>query len=612
MLKVMLKEKPTIRLLPQGLINRIAAGEVIERPASVVKELVENALDSGATEIDIDIAGGGKSLIVVRDNGCGMTAEDLQMAVTRHATSKLPDDDLLHINSLGFRGEALPSIASVSKLSIISGRRDSADAWEISIHGGIEQTITPAPYYAGTMVEVADLFYATPARLKFLKSDRSENASIIEVFEKLALAREDVAFRISIDGKPKISLRAHNHADARASRARDLLGADFADNCTEISYIRDDITITGLAGLPTFHKHTAGSQYCFINRRPVRDKLLQGAIRAAYTDFLAHDRHPALCLYITMDPEMVDVNVHPAKTEVRFRDTDRMRGGIISAIRNAISTSGFRASSTVANATINSFTSNYKLQPLQTQNNNRPHNLSSAIPSAYQFNLMQPAGRKFEGAEPMTQPSARVENIADYEQPPRSYPLGAARAQVHGTYIVSQTDEGIVIVDQHAAHERLVYEQIKKNLASTTTRSQPLLIPVVVELGQVRQSRVLEVAAKLSEFGLVLEEFGDGAVIVREIPAGLKEIDVVEAVKAIAEKAVDFSSTTDLEEKLSHIAATFACHTSVRAGRKLSADEMNALLRAMENTPHSGQCNHGRPTYVELKLNDIERLFGRK
>ena len=596
-----------IRRLSEGTINRIAAGEVVERPAAVVKELVENALDAGASRIDIATASGGADLILVEDDGSGMTADELRLAIERHATSKLPErngeDDLSHISTLGFRGEALPSIGAVARLAIASRTRNS-DAFEIHVEGGAVSGPRPtsfrAPGQHGTRVDVRELFYATPARLKFLKSARSEDLATLDVVKRLAMARPDVAFTLTMDGRRALDLEAgRDLLESRLTRLARIMGRDFHDNAAKVDAAREGVRLSGYAGLPTYNRANAQMQFLFVNGRPVRDKLLIGAVRGAYADFLARDRHPALALFLECDPTFVDVNVHPAKTEVRFRDAGLVRGLIVGALKLTLAQAGHRASTTVAGAALSAF---------QRQS---PDFTPGFQPPAYRDASYAPGLRDpsslFAGGAPV---SVRMDEMPVAEIP--DTPLGVARAQLHETYVVAQTADGIVIVDQHAAHERLVYERMKKALANGGIARQPLLIPDVVELDPAEVSRVIARAEELAELGLVIEAFGPDAVMVREVPAMLGKLDVKALMRDLADDIAETGNALSLKERLEEVSGTLACHMSVRAGRRLNAEEMNALLREMEATPHSGQCNHGRPTYVELKLSDIERLFGRR
>lgn len=599
-----------IRILPTTMVNRIAAGEVIERPGSVVKELAENALDAGATRIEVWLEAGGKQLIAVQDDGIGMEADELALAVQRHATSKLPDDDLVHIAHFGFRGEALPSIGSVSRMTITSRTANATEASVIHIEGGEVSAVMPSAGQRGTRVEVRDLFFATPARLKFLKTERTETAAAEEHLARLAMAHPGVSFRLTADGRNLLALDAAQGEllDAQLRRIVQVLGADAMSNLVPIDGEREGIRIRGFAGLPTFNRASPSHQYLFINGRPVRDKLLLGVIRAAYRDFLAHDRYPVLVVFLEMPADVVDVNVHPAKAEVRFRQNDPVKGLVLHGIREALASAGFKASTTVAAATLQSF------QPASVIP--FPQQRSGATQAAYAaaMSLQEPAGQ-YQTAFPavMEHPPLAVQRAAEMPVAEEThFPLGAACAQVHGTYVVAQTDQGIVIVDQHAAHERLLYERMKAQIAVHGITRQPLLIPEVVELGESACHRLLEEADRLVSLGLVVEPFGGGAVLVREVPANLGEINVQGLLRDLADQIEAFGRSTALDDALGHFCGTLACHMSIRAGRKLAVHEMNALLRQMEATPHSGQCNHGRPTYVELKLADIERLFGRK
>jgi DNA mismatch repair protein MutL len=604
----------TIRLLPPNLVNQIAAGEVVERPASVVKELVENALDAGARRIDIHLREGGRALIVVEDDGKGMTRDELALAVERHATSKLPDDDLVHIHSFGFRGEALPSIGAVGRLSIASRARGEGAAWQIAVDGGVKSPAEPAARGEGTRVELRDLFYAVPARLKFLKSPRSESNAAQEIVERLAMAHPDVAFTLRDEERLALRLPAigadllQDPAAATLERLGAIMGRDFADNAARLDAMRESVRLTGFAGLPTLNRATSTQQFLFVNGRPVKDRLIIGAIRGAYQDFLARDRHPMVALFVDLPAEEVDVNVHPAKAEVRFRDAALVRGLIVSGIRAALAEAGHRASTTVATSTLGSFTAPTQF-PTQLST---PWRGYAAGPARSSPALAAQAMAAFAplSAE-IDRPSARVDAAPEVAQAP-AHPLGVARAQVHETYIVAQTADGIVIVDQHAAHERLVYERMKTALDSGAVARQALLIPEVVELDGPGAERIAQRAAELAELGLVIESFGAGAIVVREVPALLGQSDVRGLIQDLADELAELGDALSLKERLQEVCSTMACHGSVRAGRRLTQPEMDALLRQMEATPHSGQCNHGRPTYVELKLADIERLFGRR
>jgi DNA mismatch repair protein MutL len=608
----------TIRRLPPELINRIAAGEVVERPASVVKELMENALDAGAMRIEVQADGGGLSRILVADNGGGLSRDELPLAIERHATSKLTagpdgDYDLLRIATLGFRGEALPSIGSVARLSIAARARGQGDAYAIVVDAGVAKEVAPSAFDQphGARIEVRDLFHATPARLKFMKSERAEAMAIAEAVKRQAMADESVAFALDLDGRRALRLAAEAAGpEGRLARLAAVLGREFADNALFIDQTREGVRLTGYAGLPTYNRGSAAHQYLFVNGRVVRDRLLHGALRAAYADVLARDRHPAAALYLTLDPTQVDVNVHPAKAEVRFRDPALVRGLIIGALRHALAGAGHRASTTASAGALGSFRPEPSAAGFSAWTaGGWPAAPSGRLPglgglSARTETWTLPTGPDF--GDPGPSAALRVEE----EEP--DYPLGAARAQVHGTYIVAQTRDGVVIVDQHAAHERLVYERMKAQLARGGVARQRLLLPEVVELDPAEAERVCARAEELADLGMALEPFGPGAVLVRETPALLGETDVAALVRDIADDLVENGAPLALGERLAEVCSTMACHGSVRAGRKLTAAEMNALLREMEATPYSGQCNHGRPTYVELKLADIERLFGRR
>jgi DNA mismatch repair protein MutL len=611
-----------IRRLPQETVNRIAAGEVVERPASAVKELVENALDAGAARVEIAIEAGGAGLIRVLDDGQGMTADELVLAVVRHATSKLAPDasgayDLLNIATLGFRGEALPSIGAVARLALTSQAKGARDAWTLSVEGGAVGEPRPAASLgaSGARVEVRDLFYATPARLKFLKSERAETAAVLDIVKRLAMARPDAGFALAADGRKKLEAPGETGPahDARRRRLGVVLGEEFAANAVLIEQAREGVALSGWAGLPTFSRGAADLQFLFVNGRPVRDRLIVGAIRAAYQDFLARDRHPVVALYLEIPTELVDVNVHPAKTEVRFRDAGLVRGLIVGALRHALAGAGHRASTTVAG---------FALGAARPQTGpGLPWGGVAGGPRAGAsagFGERAPSATSLPGIEGW---SARSETAlaeldrpaaADGEAPALALPLGVARAQLHETYVLAQTADGIVIVDQHAAHERLVYERMKAAMAERGVARQSLLVPEVVELDEAAADRLTARAAELAEMGLVVEPFGAGAVAVRETPALLGPIDVQALVRDLADDLSAFDEALSLKERLEEVCGTMACHGSVRAGRRLNVEEMNALLRQMEATPHSGQCNHGRPTYVELKLKDIEKLFGRR
>jgi DNA mismatch repair protein MutL len=606
-----------IRQLPEGLINRIAAGEVVERPASVVKELIENALDAGARRIDVFTDGGGRRLIRITDDGEGMTRTDLALAVERHATSKLADDDLVSIRTLGFRGEALPSIGAVARLAITTRHAGEPHAWAIEVDAGVKSAVKPAALGQGTRVEVRDLFYATPARLKFLKLDRTEAEAVRDVVRRLAMSRPDVAFTLAGEERAPMSFTATlPGTTGRLTRLGDVLGADFRANAIEIGAEREGVAIEGFAALPTLTRANALGQYLFVNGRPVRDKLLIGAVRGAYADYLPRDRHPLLALFVTLDAREVDVNVHPAKAEVRFRNAGLVRALIVHALKVALARETSRAASTGGSATIAAFRPQrgfeWRRSPAW------PYDARRAI-VPLRGGFAEAAQAAFDTGAPAADQRADLPAVFDedteFAEPDADqldYPLGAARAQIHDTYIVAQTREGLVIVDQHAAHERIVYERLKAALDRSGMARQLLLIPDIVELDEADVERLMARVDELGRYGVVLETFGPGAVALRETPALLGEVDGGGLVRDLAEHLSEWDETLPLERRLMAVASSMACHGSVRAGRRLKPQEMNALLREMEATPNSGQCNHGRPTYVELKLTDIERLFGRR
>jgi len=601
--------RPQIRQLDEGAVNRIAAGEVVERPASAVKELVENAIDAGARRIEVAIADGGKTLIRVTDDGCGMSADDLPLAMSRHATSKIDGSDLLNIQSFGFRGEALPSLGAVGRLTICS-RAAGNEACEISVSGGVVSPVRPAALRSGTMLTLRDLFYATPARLKFLRSDRAENQAITDVVKRLAMAEPSISFTlrdVTGGGEGRVTFRADAQSgdlfDALRGRLGQVMGTDFVTNALPIDATREGLRLTGYAALPTYSRGAAVAQFLFVNGRPVRDKLLIGALRGAYADFLSRDRHPAAALFVDCDPHKVDVNVHPAKSEVRFRDPGLVRGLIVSALRHALAEAGHRSSSTVADATLGA---------LRSGPTGRVYQMDRSSPGALRAAHQAQAPDQAPGFAEMPEVwSGRVDPVEESTQGlDETHPLGAARAQVHENYIIAQTADGMVIVDQHAAHERLVYERLKRQMAETGVAAQALLIPEIVDLSAGDAAAILAHADTLTRMGLGIEPFGGGAIAVRETPAILGVVDARALVLDILDELTEGDSTL-VEVKLNAILSRVACHGSIRSGRRMQADEMNALLREMEATPHSGQCNHGRPTYVELKLSDIERLFGR-
>lgn len=591
----------SIRQLPPVVVNRIAAGEVIERPAAAVKELVENAIDAGATRIDITLHDGGQALIAIADNGHGMSSDELSLAVERHCTSKLPDDDLLDIRMLGFRGEALPSIGAVSRLRIVSRPAGTDNAWEIAVEGGAKQAPVPAAYPSGTRVEVRDLFFATPARLKFLKTARAERDQAVDTVRRLAMARPEIAFTVIGDDE-RVLLRLPAAA-SREARLGALLGRDFAENSVPVIAERQGFRLSGLIGLPTLNRGLPRDQYLVVNGRPVRDRLLVGAVRGAYQDVLAKDRYPVVALFLDGPPAEIDVNVHPAKSEVRFRDAGLIRGMIVGALRHALEAAGQRSATTIADVALAAFRAP------------EGNGATTAMPR-FAFPTTMPRAELAEAANRFLRPS---DTAADESSVPEAaaeaapdLPLGAARAQLHGTYILAETAAGIVLVDQHAAHERLVYERMKEAMARNGVKRQILLLPEIVELDEPLAARVAAHAEQLAQFGLVLEPFGAGAVIVREVPALVPGLDVKSLIRDLADEIEEWGDALALQERVEHVCGTLACHSSVRAGRRLNPAEMDALLRQMEATPNSGQCNHGRPTYVSLALSDIERLFGRR
>ncbi|MEH6476577.1 MAG: DNA mismatch repair endonuclease MutL [Sneathiella sp.] len=618
-----------LRRLPDNIVNQIAAGEVVERPASAVKELVENSIDAGADRIDVVMRNGGRSLITITDNGKGMTPDELELCFERHATSKLPDEDLVNIQHLGFRGEAIPSIASVSRMSIATRTADDDSGWRLLVEGGKRSEIEPAALSKGTRVEVRDIFYATPARLKFLKSERAEFGAALDVMRRLAMAYPAIAFTLSDEKRTalKVSAAQGDLFEAWLDRLGAIMGREFSENALKIDAERNGVVLSGYAGVPTFNRGNATMQFMYVNGRPVKDKLFTGSVRAAYMDLLARNRHPLMALFLEVPADLVDVNVHPAKAEVRFRDSGGVRGLIIGALRNALAANGHQASSTVGTQALSAFepqTHPFHMQSRPAQQVGmgnwaavHPSQLPSGVAdetATYHAPLM--GGMADGGGSMPMQPSAPppvyggagVEHVQDLEM----YPLGAARGQLHETYIVAQTQDGMILVDQHAAHERLVMERMKKAFAEKTMNRQLLLLPDVVEIDEVAAERVCSRAEELAEMGLVIEPFGNGAIVVRETPAMLGTCDVKGLIQDLADDLAEFDTALSLKDRIDDVFATMACHGSVRAGRRLTIEEMNALLREMEVTPHSGQCNHGRPTYVQLKLAEIEKLFGRR
>lgn len=603
------ENQPVIRQLDDAAINRIAAGEVVERPASAVKELVENAVDAGASRITVEYADGGKTLIRVTDDGCGIAPDDLPLALSRHATSKIDGSDLLNIHTFGFRGEALPSLGAVGRLTITS-RAAGHEGAEVTVSGGKMGAVKPAALNGGTVVTLRDLFFATPARLKFMRTDRAEAQAIGDVVKRLAMAEPFVQIvlrDVSGDGAGREVFRADAEQgdlfDALHGRLARVLGREFADNSLRIDAEREGLHLTGFAALPTYSRGSAVAQYLFVNGRPVRDKLLTGALRGAYFDFLSRDRHPAAALFLDCDPTLVDVNVHPAKSEVRFRDPGLARGLIVSALRHALANAGHRASTTVAGATLGA------MRPEPT--GARVYQMDRPSTGARQAAYDAQAPGFAETAGMWGRVETPPEEVVETQDPAQQYPLGTARGQVHENYIIAQTETGMVIVDQHAAHERLVYEKLKTQMAENGVAAQALLIPEIVELSAGDCARLLELADELQKFGLGIEAFGGSAIAVRETPAILGTVNARAMVLDILDELADQNDSNILQARIEAILSRIACHGSIRSGRWMRAEEMNALLREMEATPHSGQCNHGRPTYVELKLADIERLFGR-
>ena len=593
---------PAIRRLPESVANRIAAGEVVERPASVVKELVENAIDAGAGRIEVTLEQGGRTLIAVVDDGAGMTAEDLPLALQRHATSKLADDQLIRIATLGFRGEALPSIASVARLRLVSRTQAMSEAWALAVTGGEVGAAVPAAGACGTRVEVRDLFFKVPARLKFLRTDRSEAEAALETVRRLALARPEIAFSCRVDDRPlwRVEPRAGLFEAALPHRLAAVMGREFLENALELDALREGIGLKGYVGLPTFSRRDGRQQHLFVNRRPVQDRLLKQALRAAYSDLLFHDRQPLAALFLELPPELVDVNVHPAKAEVRFRDAGLVRGLVVGGIKRALAEHGHRSAS--ASATM---LGAFRPPALPPRLPSRP-GLAESAASAWAAPPATAAAA--QAALLVAAPAARADPGPSPAVADERFPLGAARAQLHRSYILAETEGSLVLVDQHAAHERIVYERLKAELRGGAVRRQALLLPEVVELPAEEQAALVARAEALAGLGLVLEPFGPGAVLVREMPALLGQVAAQGLVRDLASDLVELDQALGLEAVLKSV----ACHGSVRAGRRLSVEEMNALLRQMEATPYAGQCNHGRPTYIELKRDDIERLFGRR
>ncbi|WHU03558.1 DNA mismatch repair endonuclease MutL [Sphingomonas sp. NIBR02145] len=608
----------SIRRLPEHLVNRIAAGEVVERPASALKELVENAIDAGATRIAVKLSGGGTDLIEVTDDGCGMSPPEMALALERHATSKLPDDEIDQVTTLGFRGEALPSIASVARMSLESRVR-GAEGWHRIVDNGEVVSEGPAALPPGTRIRVESLFARVPARRKFLRSPRAEYAASLDVMKRLAMARPDIAFSVEHDGRKAFHVQGNESGPERVAGLTDRA---LAENSVAIDFEREGLVLGGVAGLPTFNRGVADHQYLFVNGRPVKDRLLIGALRGAYAEMLARDRHPVVALFLDVPPDQVDVNVHPAKTEVRFRDPALVRGMIVSGLRRALDEAGHRSVQRPSEAALGMWTSE-PIQPGHPGESRDPASSTTSFFDSWPQGSGTPAfaGVTNGGANYVSDrrpsfaappPLARAEPAIAPVPQSVQHPLGVARGQVAKTYIVAEAEDGLVLVDQHAAHERLVLERMRRAMSEGGVASQGLLVPEVVELDEPGCDRLEARAGELSDFGLDIERFGPHAVLVRAVPAALGKGDVHALVTDLADELASFDEALSLKEKLDHVAATMACHGSVRAGRVLSVAEMNALLREMEVTPHSGQCNHGRPTWVKLAHGDIEKLFGRK
>ena len=603
-----------IKILSNSTINKISAGEVIERPSSVVKELVENAIDAGATKISITLECSGKNLIVIKDNGFGMTKDDLELAVLRHATSKLDEDDLLNINSFGFRGEALPSIGAISKFKITSKKRENSSSYSLSIIGGKTEPTILANINEGTIIEVRDLFFATPARLKFLRSDKTELASIVLVVKKIALAHPAISFTLSHDGREIINVKSREHPNTIKDRIEEILGKEFTENATEVSLFRDDIEIYGYSSIPTYNRAASDDQFLFINNRPVKDKILNIALKVSYQDYLARDRHPVSVLFIKLNPHFVDVNVHPAKSEVRFHDPNLIRSLVISAVKDALARSSNQVSNIASSAALD-YMRPTSLSPQSFNERSANNQGRFQLPTSHTQNL--PISARLDYAVSNTNLLIKTTPQSNVEAPSlekdTDFPLGAAKTQLHGTYIISQTPDSIIIIDQHAAHERIGYEKIKEQIEKNGLIKQRLLIPSIIELPDTQRAELLnEHKLLLANLGLTIEKFGENSIIVSEIPSLVGDININQLVHDLADHLQSMGEHIALSELIEHITETYACHYAIRAGRVLNAEEMNGLLRLMESTPFSGQCNHGRQTYVELKLKDIEKLFGRK
>jgi DNA mismatch repair protein MutL len=614
----------TIKILSNSTINKIAAGEVIERPASVVKELVENAIDAGATKILINLERSGKNLISISDNGFGMSREELELAIKRHATSKLDEDDLLNINSFGFRGEALPSIGAISKFKITSKKRGADKSYSLRVIGGDQEPTEVSVSNEGTTIEVRDLFFATPARLKFLRSDRTELSAAVDIVRKIALSHPHISFILTHEGRELIKVRGQEGSfeENLKNRITELISKDFIENATEVRFNSEDIQIYGFTSLATYNRASSEDQHLFINNRPVKDKILAIALRVAYQDFLARDRHPLSALFLQINPQLVDVNVHPAKTEVRFHDPNQIRGLIISSIKDALLGAAHRVSNSTATQAFNYMNANLNAvssvalaekKPATSSRFAMNNSNSSTASREVSFRADYKAALGNLTETPFIQSAPETKIAEEYpETSNNEFPLGAAKAQLHSTYIISQTTDSIVITDQHAAHERLGYEKIKKQIERQGLIKQRLLIPEIVELPDEARAEVLShYKENLSNLGLSLEKFGDKSIIVSELPSLVGDVNIAQLIQDLADHLLEMGENVALSELIEHITETYACHYAIRAGRKLSSQEMNELLRQMEDTPFSGQCNHGRPTYVELKLKDIEKLFGR-
>ncbi len=599
----------TIKILSNTTINRIAAGEVVERPASAVKELVENSIDAGASKIDIIIENAGRNMISIIDNGVGMNKDDLQLAVERHATSKLIEEDISQIEFFGFRGEALPSIASVSRTTITSRLRNSNDefAWSLTINGGNKEELTPSSLSKGTKVEVRDLFFATPARLKFLKTEKTETHYIIEVLNKIAMANPSIELSLVSDGKEIFNYKAYKDENALYNRLNDVAGKGFKENFTFIQLDDNDCKIHGFISTPTYNYGTSNEQYFFINKRPIKDKLLSMAVKIAYQDFIPSGRYALVYLFLELDSAYVDVNVHPAKAEVRFKDSNLVKSCIISAIKNGIRNIGSQASNHLTELAIDSFT----VEPQKTNDFQR---FEERVDTPY----VQPSRPSFNKPHIPSQatifapiaPMVRA-HIEDFDPKQISFPLGAACGQIHNTYIISQTQDGMILIDQHAAHERIFYERLKRQIANKNIQTQRLFIPEIIELPEHILENLLAMKNDFTKLGLYFESFGSKAISITELPALLRCLDVKKLILDIIDDLSEYNQQVSLEKKINHFLATFACHHSIRAGRSLSIKEMNDLLREMESHDHTGQCNHGRPTYIKLSLNEIEKLFER-